>query len=205
MSDKEFLSAIAIAIAMTFAGYVPYICSILKGKTKPHVFSWMTWGATTIVVFFAQLSDKGGAGTWPIGLSGLITLYVVILAYIKKSDTTITRIDWLFFLLAMTSLPCWYLTSNPLGAVVILTVVDLMGFGPTFRKAYSHPQEERLTFFAIMGMRNVIAIMALEHYSLTTVLFPAATGAGCLLLLSIILFRRRTLTLAPGVSLSEQP
>jgi len=29
-----------IGIALTFAGYVPYIRDIFKGKTKPHVFSW---------------------------------------------------------------------------------------------------------------------------------------------------------------------
>lgn len=59
---------------------------------------------------------------------------MALLAYAKKADSTITGTDWLFFAAAMTSLPMWYLTSDPLSAVVILTVVDLIGFGPTFRK-----------------------------------------------------------------------
>ncbi len=69
----------------------------------------------------------------------------------------------------MTSLPFWYLTSDPLWAVIILTTVDVIGFGPTFRKAYNHPFEEQLTFYAIFVVRNVIAILALEQYSLTTI------------------------------------
>jgi len=188
---KELLSA--VAIALTFIAFVPYIRSILRGKTKPHVFSWAIWGSTTFVVFLAQLADKGGVGAWPIGVSGIITIYIALLAYLKKSDSTITRTDWLFLILAMTSLPLWYFTSDPLWAVVILTIVDLLGFGPTFRKAYIHPYEEQLRFFAIMATRNLISITALEHYSTTTVLFPAALAAACLIFILMVVYRRETL------------
>lgn len=186
---KELVSV--VAIALTFIAFLPYIRSILQGKTKPHIFSWVIWGCTTFVVFLAQLADKAGAGAWPIGVSGIITIYVAFLAYIKKSDTTITRTDWLFFILAMTSLPLWYLTSDPLWAVVILTTVDVMGFGPTFRKAYFHPFEEQLTFFVIMAARNLISIVALEHYSLTTVLFPAIIAVACLMFILMVTYRRQ--------------
>lgn len=192
MIYKNLLSA--IAIALTILAFFPYIRSILKGETKPHVFSWVIWGATTFIVCLAQLADEGGAGAWPIGVSGIITLYVAILAYIKKSDSTITKTDWLFFILAMASLPAWYLTSNPLWAVVMLTTVDVLGFGPTFRKAYIRPFEEQLMFFVIMTIRNLISITALEHYSLTTVLFPAVIATACLIFIPMVIYRRRTLT-----------
>ena len=192
MNYKELLSA--IAIILTFLAFLPYIRSIFQGKTKPHVFSWVIWGSTTFIVFLAQLADKGGAGAWPIGVSGIITIYVALLAYIKKSDSTITRMDWLFFALAVTSLPLWYFTADPLWAVVILTTVDILGFGPTIRKAYAFPLEEQLTFFVIIAIRNLLAIMALAHYSLTTMLFPAVTGAACLMLIVIVMYRRRMLT-----------
>lgn len=185
---KEVLSA--IAIALTFIAFIPYIRSILQEKIKPHAFSWIIWAAVTFIVFLAQLADKGGVGAWPIGVSGLITLYVAILAYLKKSDSMITKKDWLFFIMAMTALPFWYFTSNPLWAVVILTTVDLIGFAPTFRKAYSLPYEEQLTFFIIIASRNLIAIMALENYSLTTILFPAATALACILFIQMVMVRR---------------
>ena len=193
MTYKELLSA--IAITLTLVAFLPYIRSIQQGITKPHVFSWVIWGATTFVVFLAQLAEKGGVGAWPIGVSGLITLYVACLAYIKKSDTIITRTDWFFFLMAMTSLPLWYLTSNPLWAVVILTIVDVLGFAPTFRKAYSQPFEEQLRFFVIMVARNLISILALEHYSQTTVLFPAVIAAACLIFILMVMYRRRVVAI----------
>ena len=192
---KEVLSAVAIAI--TFVAFLPYIRSTLQGRTKPHLFSWIIWGSTTFVVFLAQLADRGGAGAWPIGVSGVITIYVAILAYTRKADSSITRTDWLFFGSAITALPLWYLTSDPFWAVLILTTVDTLGVGPTFRKAYFRPFEEQLTFFVLMALRNVISIAALEHYSLTTVLFPAVIAAACSVFVAMVAYRRRVVA-RPG-------
>jgi hypothetical protein len=132
---KEILSA--VAIVLTFAIFVPYIRSIRSGLTKPHVFSWVTWALVTFVVAFAQLAGAAGVGAWPIAVSGTITAYTAVLAYSKHTaDRAITKADWGFFIVALAALPCWHLTADPLAAVVILTSVDLAGFGPTFRSAY---------------------------------------------------------------------
>ncbi len=192
MAYKELLSV--IAIALTFIAFFPYIRSIMQEKIRPHVFSWVIWGSTTFIVFLAQLEDDGGAGAWPIGVSGIITIYVAVLAFIKRSDITITKTDWVFFLAAMSSLPFWYFTSDPLWAVIILTIVDIFGFAPTFRKAYHFPFDEQLSFFMLFMARNSLVIMALEHYSLTTVLFPAVIALACLLLILMIAYRRRLLS-----------
>ncbi|PCJ41011.1 MAG: hypothetical protein COA99_09215 [Moraxellaceae bacterium] len=181
----------AVAIVLTFVAFVPYIRSILAGVTKPHVFSWVIWGTTTVIVFFAQLEAKGGMGAWPIGVSGAIATFIAVLAFVKRADISITLTDWSFFLVALASLPFWYLTSNPLWAVVVLTIVDLLGFGPTIRKAYDFPHEENMLFFLLFMARNTFAILALEHYSVTTVLFPCSVSGACLVLLILVSYRRR--------------
>jgi len=186
--SKELLSS--IAIALTFIAFVPYISSILRNKTQPHAFSWVIWASVTFIIFLAQLADGGGAGAWPIGVSGIITFFVAILAYLKKSDHMIVKKDWVFFIMAMSAIPFWYITSNPLWAVVILTTVDLLGFAPTLRKAYSYPDEEQLTFYTLIACRNLVATVALEHYSLTTMLFPVATAIACIFLIQMVIYRR---------------
>ncbi|MGB1907440.1 MAG: hypothetical protein ACPHN3_08900 [Spongiibacter sp.] len=188
-SVKLFFSS--VAIALTFIAFVPYIRSILAGVTKPHVFSWVIWGTTTFIVFFAQLEAKGGLGAWPMGISGGVTIFIAILAIVKHADLSITTIDWLFFLAALASLPFWYFTSDPLWAVIVLTVVDLLGFGPTMRKAYYFPHNENVVFFALFIARNIFALLALATYSVATMLFPLSVSIGCLLLLVMIAYRRR--------------
>jgi hypothetical protein len=189
---KQLLGA--IAIGLTVIAYYPYIRSIIQGKTKPHVFSWVIWGTSTCIVSLAQLADKGGEGAWVIGFSGIISIYVAFLAYIKRSDSSITRIDRLFFIVAMTALPIWYLTSDPLWAVVILTTVDVFGFAPTFRRSYISPFEEQLMFYVVMALRNLVVVSALKNYSLTTVLFPATIALACLIFSLMVVYRRRVLT-----------
>ncbi len=144
---KELLSA--AATVLTFVIFFPYILSIYRGRTRPHVFSWVIWGLGTFVVFLAQMADGGGVGAWPIGVSGVITAYTAVLAYLKRGDDSITMTDWVFFFMAFSALPCWYFTSDPLWAVVILTAVDTLGFGPTVRRAFYHPYEERVGFFGL--------------------------------------------------------
>ncbi|MCA9396243.1 MAG: hypothetical protein KC649_03650 [Candidatus Omnitrophica bacterium] len=190
MNSKELLSL--ISIALTFIAFYPYIRSIAAGITKPHVFSWVIWGVTTLVAFFAQLADHGGVGAWPTGLSALITFYVAYLAFRRRAEINITRSDWIFFLSAVSAVPAWYLTSNPLWAVLILTSVDVLGFFPTFRKIYYDPFSEDLQFYVLMGIRSAVSIFALEYFSWTTVLFPAAISAMCALVVCV-LFVKRTL------------
>lgn len=189
MPLKEILST--IAIALTFIAFYPYLRGILRGTIKPHVFSWVIWGITTLVVFFAQLQSHGGVGSWPIGVSGAITTLIAVAAYVKRADVAITKADWLFLISALASLPVWYFTSNPAWAVAVLTIVDLLGFGPTVRKAYAHPYSESLPFFSLFAARNSLVLMALESYSVATVLFPAAVASACVVLMALIVYRRR--------------
>jgi len=188
VGHKNILAA--IALVLTFVAFYPYIRSILRDETRPHVLSWVIWGAGTIVVFVAQWMAGGGAGAWVIGVSGVITCSVAVLAWLKAGDTSIVPMDWVFLGLAGSALPLWFVTETALSAVVVLTVVDLLGFGPSVRKAYLLPREENALFFGLGAVRNGFVVLALEAYSWTTVLFPAAVGIACLFFVALILGRR---------------
>ena len=142
----------------------------------------------------AQLVGGAGVGAWPLIISGIITLGIAVLAYQKRADISITTLDIVSFAAALLSLPIWYITSNPLWAVFILTGINTMAFIPTFRKSYSKPFEESLSFFAIISLRNAVSIMALEYYSFTTVLFPLVIGLESLFLVVMVFIRRRLMT-----------
>ncbi len=182
--------ASAFAIGLTFAAFFPYLRGILLGRTRPHVFSWVIWSSTTFLVFLAQRQARGGVGAWPIGLSGVMTLLVAILAAYKRGDLAVTRADWAFLLAAFSALPLWFFTRNAFWAVLVLTTVDLLGFGPTLCKAWKHPREESHGLFALFALRNALVIIALESRNPTTVTFPATIGIACLFV-NVVLFLRR--------------
>jgi ABC-type Mn2+/Zn2+ transport system permease subunit len=59
-----------------------------------------------------------------------------------------------------------------------------------------------LGFFALGAIRNLFVIIALEHYSWTTVLFPAAVGISCALVAVFLAIRRMTV-LPEGLESNE--
>jgi hypothetical protein len=158
---------------------------------KPHFFSWLIWTLTTTIVFFAQLAADGGVGSWPTAVSAAITVYVAWLAFTLRSDFSNTSLDWFFLLAALLSLPAWFFTNDPLWSVVILTVVDVLGFGPTLRKAHQKPQEESLLFYLLFAARSALSVLALESRTLTTMLFPLAMVVACIVVCGLLWWRRR--------------
>lgn len=188
-----YQTASAAAIALTVLSFAPYVLDIRKGVMKPHFFSWVIWSITTTVVFFAQLAADGGIGAWPTGVSAAMTFYVTWLCWVRRGDLSITRLDWIFLWSALASLPLWYFTADPLWSVVILTVVDVLGFGPTLRKLYSQPHEESFLFYLLFALRSALSVVALESRTLTTLLFPVAMVACCIVVCVLLLWRRARL------------
>lgn len=196
-SSAQSASALsAVAMVITLVTFLPYIRGILAGTIRPHVFSWLIWSITTAIVAGAQLRAGGGAGAWAIAVSAAITIFILLLALRARADRAITRSDGCFLAGALLSLPAWYATSDPLWAVLILTAVDLCGFGPTLRSAYRDPHHESALFFAWFILRNALVIAALGQWSVTTVAFPLAVGLTCVAVVGIILLRRRVVARA---------
>jgi len=186
-----FKTGIAVvAVALTFAGYVPYLRDTLRGRTRPHVYTWLVWGVVTLLAFALQSSDHPGPGALVTLAAGLICLLVFALA-LKDGRRDITAADTVFLLAAAAALGLWALASQPVVAVVLLSSVDLLGFAPTIRKSWHAPDSETLSTYVTNVPRFVLALAALQHYSVVTSLYPLtwllANGAFA----ALLVLRRR--------------
>ncbi len=171
MAYKIILGVIATAIG--FLSYIPYFRDIFKEKTKPHAFSWLVWSVLAGIAFFAQIVKGGGAGSWVNAGTAIMCLSVFIAA-IFRGEKNIKISDWLSLVGAGIGLIFWALTSNPLWAVVLVTIIDALGFIPTYHKSFYKPYEETLSTFTVSTIKYLISIIALESFNLTTWLFPAS-------------------------------
>ena len=185
---KTILGIIAVIIAL--AGYVPYFRDIFRGKTKPHAFSWLVWASLTGIAFFGQIFDKGGAGAWVTGFTAVVSFAIFFLA-LKKGEKNITSSDKWSLFGAGVALVLWYLTSSPMGSVILITLIDALGFYPTFRKSYHKPHEETMLTFFLSGLKFVIAIIALQNYSVVTYLYPASLVLMNFIFVGLLIVRRR--------------
>ncbi len=185
---KIFLGLVSVIISV--ACYVPYFKDIVKGTTKPHVFSWLVWSLLTGIAFFAQLTNGAGAGAWVTGVSSLACLAVAIVA-LRYGEKNITPLDWWAFGGALVSLGLWGVTANALLAVILVTITDALAFVPTFRKSYYKPDEETITTFALSALKFIIVLWAFEVYDLVVWLYPVALVIMNSSFVAMVLVRRR--------------
>ena len=180
------------AIVVGIIGYIPYLYGIFKNKVRPHAFSWLVWGTTIGIVFFIQLEEKGGAGSWVTGISSLICFAIFILASLKNRQK-FPLFDWMSLFSALFVLLLWWKTNNSILSIVLITVADTMGFLPTFRKAFLKPFEEVAITFILNAVKYSIAIIALENLSLASWLYPATVVFTNSAFVSMLFLRRRQL------------
>ncbi|QQG52467.1 MAG: hypothetical protein HY931_04070 [Candidatus Falkowbacteria bacterium] len=187
-NNKILLGLISSVIAV--GAYIPYFRDIFKGKTKPHIFSWFIWGLLGGITYIAQVVKGAGAGSWANGLTALICLVIAGLS-ITRGEKNITLTDKLSFGGAILALILWFLTKNPLSAVILACVIDTLAYVPTFRKAYKKPFEETLPAFITTTIGIIISLLALEAYSATTWLYPTVLVISNSLFIVMLLLRRK--------------
>ena len=189
-SFKPLLGIIAVCLGL--AAYVIYIHSTLKDKIRPHAFSWLLWTLTTAVVFTAQYMRGGGAGSWSTGFTCVVCLVIGIISLFKY-DKRYTLSDILFISIAVLALLPWFFTKNPTTSVVLIASIDVLGYGPTLRKSYYYPDEEKAISFGLNAVKHLFSFMALQNYSIVTWIYPASQIFMNSLVVILIWVRRKQL------------
>jgi hypothetical protein len=192
MDFKVFVAV--ISIVMTLVGYSYYFKDIFAGKTKPHAYSWLVWASLTAIAFGGQVSDNAGPGAWVTAVTAAVSFIIFGLA-LKIGEKDITKSDKLNLAAAGIALLVWFFTKDPLLSVIIITIVDFLGFFPTIRKSYFRPYEETLIHYVLAGLKFVLAIIALENYTLVTWLYPASLVAANLFFVVMLIIRRKKIPL----------
>ncbi len=166
---KEALGLVSIALA--FIAYVPYTRDVLKGKTKPHVYSWFIWGLLSLLIAALQLKKGAGPGAYMTVFTGIISLFIFALGA-RNGKKDITSLDTTMFVLALVATAIWLFANRPLASMILLLGADVLGSIPTFRKSWHKPHEETLIFWTISPVRHAISIGALISYNAVTLLNP---------------------------------
>ena len=191
MTDYHVVISL-VASVVGIVSLVPYFRDIFRGTTKPHVFTWLVWSLSLVIVFFAQAVEGGGVGVWATGIEALACFVIAVLAF-SRGEKSISPVDWMLFVTALFGIVLWQLADSPLLAVILIAVVDVVAFAPTFRKAYWKPDEETASAFVFSAVRWALVLVALESLNPTTALYPITVGISDALFVVMLLLRRRQL------------
>jgi hypothetical protein len=189
MTLKIVLSLIATIIAII--SYIPYIRDIRSGKTKPHGFSWLIWALLGYIAGFAQLEGGGGVGAIVAFVTATISLWISIMS-IRGRSVKITKGDWISLGAALVAIPLWILTKQPVLSVILVSIIDVVGFWPTIRKSYLAPHGETLSTYSLSTLKHCLTVAAQQKYNLVTTLYPGSLALVTGLFVMMLLVRKRS-------------
>lgn len=181
-----------IAIILTFIGYIPYIRDTIKGKTKPHVYTWFLWSLVTFIAFALQVSGGAGFGAY-VTLAAAIVCFFIFLLGLRIGKKDITKSDTVLLIVALFSIAIWVFAKQPVISVILISLIDMLSFIPTIRKSWNKPHTETLSSYLINTFRFSLALFALQRYTIVTYLYPLTWVVANGLFSIFLIVRRKQL------------
>ncbi len=170
------------------AAYIPYIISILKGKTKPNRASWWIWAVLGIIICASYWSVGARNTFWYTLPVGMITTALLSLKYGIGGWTPFDRVCLAG---AAAGLLLWWVSGIPFTALAVSMGIDMIGYFPTMRKIWHMSgSEDRLTWmmFLVAAALNVAAI---DRWTLDIAIYPVYILVFNSIVLGLIVFRKR--------------
>lgn len=170
LHSMHFLFSLLGAGFQLFA-FITYIASIFRGKTKPHLYTWLLWWTLGTIVTVVQITNEGG---WSVLISGLMALCSLTTAALslRYGETKLTKRDTYLLTAAIITIILWQLSKNDLLAIILVCIIDAIAFYFTFKKSYSKPYDEKLSSYILWTFQLISFALAVRNPTLTTLLYP---------------------------------
>jgi hypothetical protein len=163
-----------IGVIIGIIAYVPYLRDMLAGRTKPHIFSRFIWWVLTWIAFRGQWMGSGGAGIRVLGTGSLMCLFTTVFSLFHGGERYITRSDRRALAGAGIAMLVRRVSNTPLWSMLLVTIIDMLGFRPTLRKWRQDPRTETPSSYFMNGIKYIFGLAALAWRSPITVMYPAS-------------------------------
>lgn len=131
----------ALSVVLAFWAGIPYIRSILDGRTKPHQMTWLVFTIMNGVVFTSQYL-KGARASVLISLVFFVFTIIDFLLSLRFGVRNTSRWDKLLLSLSLLTIVAWILTKNPSVAIWLTVVIDVFATTMMILKIKKHPGSE---------------------------------------------------------------
>lgn len=180
---------------LTIAAYVPYYRDILRHKTHPHIYSWGLWSILTVLLAILQIKGGAGAAAWVTIVVGVLCAGVVALSF-RIGNKDITNLDTAVAALSLLALVCWLAVDQPVLAMSLAILADMLAFVPTIRKSYCKPYSETLSLYVTNVFRFMLAFAAIKTYTFFSMAWIVTWIIANALFALMLIIRRRQVGMA---------
>lgn len=167
----EIIKIIATVVATIIAlvAYIPYLIDMFRGKNKPHLYTWISIFLITAVVAYIQVIGGAGIGAIPTIL-GVVIDGIILFYCFRFGTKDVIFMDKICLAISLVGIVAYaVLYDQPVIALAIVTVAEIVSFIPTFRKTRNDPYSESLPSYYLLMVKLILILVALEQYNLLTV------------------------------------
>lgn len=167
-------------------GYIPYLISIYRHKTKPHPFSWFLWAILGLVTLVTYIG-VGAKETLPLAILNFVGPLFIFFFTIKFWKGNFPIFDYLCLVFSLIAIVIYIVFHEAAIALTINLVGDLFAALPTIRKTYKDPTSENLSTWLLFTFGAAISFFAIREFSYGLIILPlyltVYEGIMCVLIL----------------------
>jgi hypothetical protein len=191
---RDALGLLSVALAILAA--IIYIAQTLRGEVRPHPLSWFLFGILSLTGFLVQRGEGVRQGSWTL-LAMTIICFLFVAASVARGERSFSRREWAFAVAGGAVFVVYLFTRQSNVAAALTTLVDALGYGPTFVRGWSQPKKDSVASFALNGVKFVPSLMAMDPLSFATSFYPATLLVLNAAVAIMLVMRRRALDGGP--------
>jgi hypothetical protein len=194
---RNALGLLSVALAVLAA--VIYIAQTLRGEVRPHPLSWFLFGILSLTGFLVQRDEGARQGSWTLTAMTIICFLFVAVS-VARGERSFSRQEWAFLVAGGAVFAVYLFTRQANVAAALTTLVDALGYGPTFVRGWSQPKKDSVASFALNGAKFVPSLMAMDPISFATSFYPATLLVLNTAVAIMLVVRRRAIEQSGGAS-----
>lgn len=160
-----------IAGMLAIVAFLPYILSILKGKTRPNKTTWWVWTIIGGLVLLSYYSVGANSTLWvPIAL--FVGMFATAVLSLKYGESGWSKLDLYCLGGGAVGIILWIIFSEPLLALVASMFVSFVGALPTIKKTYIDPAGEDRLAWILFSIADIVNLFAIEQWVFAIAIYP---------------------------------
>jgi len=187
---RDALGLLSVALAILAA--IIYIAQTLRGEVRPHPLSWFLFGILSLTGFLVQRDEGARQGSWTL-MAMTVICFLFVAASVARGERSFSRREWAFAVAGGAVFVVYLFTRQSNVAAALTTLVDALGYGPTFVRGWSQPKKDSVASFALNGIKFVPSLMAMDPLSFATSFYPATLLVLNAAVAIMLVMRRRAL------------
>lgn len=169
-----FPQAVFIGAFAQLLGGAAYIKDTLWGETKPNRVTWFFWMLAPYIGTAAAIADGVGWAVLPVFMAGFVPMCVLLASFINKNAYwKLGAFDYACGAVSALALVLWYITKEPVVAVIFAATADGLAALPTLMKAWSHPETETNAVYTAALFGALTSFLAIQMWTPSEYIFPS--------------------------------